>query len=104
MGKRVKLFIISAYLPCTSYDNTDYEILLAALEHMIANRPKGSIALVGSDVNAALGNSLSTGPECTHKALGPYGNPRTNDRGRILHKFLHDNQLCAASTFYNKKG
>ena len=104
LNKRIKLFIISAYLPCSAYDTTDYELALAALEQIIQSRPKGSIPLIYSDTNASIGINTSGEPTPIQKIIGLNGKPHTNKQGSFLKEFLLDNNICAASTYLRQKG
>jgi hypothetical protein len=84
-NKIVKLFAITAYLPCSTYSDNDYELTLQELARIIRLCPLDAIPNIGGDLNASIGtadpqeeddnNHHQTGP------IGPHGNPHHNAHG-----------------------
>ena len=51
----LKIFVISAHLPHTGYDDDDYDACLEELTHMIDSCTNDVIPMIGADLNACIG-------------------------------------------------
>jgi hypothetical protein len=100
-GKTCKYFVISTYLPCTLYSDDQYELVLEQLEEVLKKCPKDATPVIGIDANAEIGITDGT-EDSRYNISGPYGNPRTNTRGRIFTDFLRKHKLCSPATWFEK--
>ena len=53
--KTIKLFVISTYLPCSTYSDNDFDETLEQLKNIINKYPKDTIPIIGGDFNASIG-------------------------------------------------
>jgi hypothetical protein len=53
-NKIVKLFAITAYLPCSTYSDDDYKFTLQELAKIIKLCPPDAIPIIGGDFNASI--------------------------------------------------
>ena len=105
-SRKIKVFLISAYLPHSGYSDADYTLCTDKLTEMITKRPKDTIAIVGMDANARAGTrrTLQEDDFLEAKLLGPFGNPDINKRGRMLYRdVMVTNQLCSPTSFKEKR-
>eukprot|EP00980_Cylindrotheca_fusiformis_P021013 scaffold8028_cov81-Cylindrotheca_fusiformis.AAC.1 len=97
--KEMKIFLISTYLPCSSFSDEDFEETLNQLQFLIDKCPTDAILIIGGDFNASIG---VTRKEEGYKSTGPYGNPHRNQRGETVKNFLDMNALTSVATFFEK--
>ena len=107
--KIIKLFVISTYLPCSTYDDNEFDETLEQLQNIINQCPKDAIPIIGGDFNASIGvndinniNDNDINDNDINGTTGTFGNPYRNDRGETLRTFLIMNNLCSTSTFFKK--
>ena len=96
-----KIFVVSAYLPCSSYSDDCYDQILTQLEEVIQRKPKDAFLILGGDFNASIGNGEKTAKPYT--TIGPYGNQRQNSRGETLLSFLEMHKLTTCASYYKKR-
>ena len=106
-NKIIKLFVITAYLPCSTYSDDDYELTLQKLDEIIKLCPPDAIPIIGGDFNASIGTAdpQEEDDDNNHhllRPIGPFGNPHRNARGEILRHFLQQQGLCSVATFFQK--
>ena len=53
--KTIKLFVISTYLPCSTYSDSDFDETLEQLQNIINKCPKDAIPIIGGDFNVSIG-------------------------------------------------
>ena len=107
--KHKKIRLITSYHPPSNYKD---EKTLKYNEQVISitdNVPKTNIIIIGSDLNATIGNRCSNlnepNPEeriVETSLLGPHGNPSRNKKDEELLNMLKQIQYRAISTFNGK--
>ena len=50
----IKLFVTSAYLPCSTYSDIDFDETLEKLHNIINKCPKDAIPIIGGDFNTSI--------------------------------------------------
>jgi hypothetical protein len=64
------------------------------------------VMVEGTDANASLGirslHAMTENDDDRDSVVGPYGIPLVNPAGKALHQLLGMNQLCAATTYFQK--
>jgi hypothetical protein len=53
-NKTTKLFVVSTYLPCSSYRNDEYKATLAELDRIMGKCPTDAIPIIGGNFNASI--------------------------------------------------
>jgi exonuclease III len=101
-SKITKLFVISAYLPCSSYKNDEYENTLEELDKLMRQCPADATPVIGGDFNASIGTANAT-ENLFNSPVGRHGNPHRNDSGEKLRDFMNLHGLCSIATFFEKR-
>jgi exonuclease III len=105
----VKLFVISAYLPCTKNSDPNDEEFISCVEDlkkMVAVECKNGIKpVIGGDFNSILGTRMHYDDTPDIKRhLGPNGINEKNRRGDLLFsEILEPLDLCNPASFFIKK-
>jgi hypothetical protein len=102
-NKTVKLFAISAYLPCSSYNKDEYEVTLAELDKVIKKCPEDATPIIGGDFNASIGTADADDEDLSDTVVGRHGNPHRNESGDKLRDFMTRHGLCSIATFFKKR-
>jgi hypothetical protein len=55
-----KLFVISTYLPCSSYTNNEYEATLEELDKIMRKCPADTTPIIGGNFNASMATVTGT--------------------------------------------
>ena len=79
--KKIKLFVISTYIPCSDkkYSDEDFNETLDELQTIIERCPKGAILVIGGDFNSEIGTNNKDDNE-KYEVTGIFGNTRQNNR------------------------
>ena len=109
LGEKVKTAICSACHP-TGVTAQDQTLFMDNLTSLYESFNDNVFVMSGNDVNASLGNSNSiharrdgSAGSYDTQVTGPFGNPRTNDKGIELTNLLFNKNLAAATTFFKQK-
>jgi hypothetical protein len=97
-----KIFFITAYLPCSSYLDEEYENSLRHLKEVLRRCPRDAIPIIGCDMNASIGVADPT-EDLHNSPIGMHGNTHTNNRGSTMKDFLRQLDLCSVATFFQKR-
>ena len=76
----LKIFVISAHLPHTGYDNDDYDACLEELIHMIDSCTNDVIPMIGADLNARIGTRNDHHIQNIKSYIGNCGESPGNDK------------------------
>ena len=101
-GKIIPFFIITVYMPCSSYEETQYEKSMQQLADLIQLCPKDTTLVIGGDLNASLDTDKKS-PRHDIQTIGPYGHTHCNAHGNIVRDFLQLHQFRVCTTFFPKK-
>jgi len=104
-GKLVKLVLASGYAPSfLSHQKSDaaLESYYREADRLVQDVAADEILVWGADTNASLGHSARAGA-AEGRVTGSFGNPHRNHAGAQLRRFCASNDLCAASTFFQKR-
>ena len=72
LGKTIKFFVISTYIPCSDkkYSDEDFDETLDELQVLIKRCPRDAILVIGGDFNSEIG----TGKNDEDGVTGIFGN------------------------------
>jgi hypothetical protein len=101
-NKTTKLFVISTYLPCSSYRNNEYKATLAELDRIMGKCPTDAIPIIGGDFNASIGTA-NADKELYDSPVGCHGNSHQNDNSDKLRDFLYRHKLCSITMFFKTR-
>jgi hypothetical protein len=104
-GKTVTLFLVSAYAPEGAAAPAVREEYWSCLQECLDERKEGDVLVLGTDGNASCGRrSKHNDPFAPGRdqVRGPFGAPYENAAGKEQCSFLSLNQLCLASTYFQK--
>ena len=105
-GKDIGVFLVSAYAPIGTADESLWENFFITLSACFARRKRGDILVVGSDTNSSMGYG-STRDDFNEgrcrSTLGQFGLAHINDSGRRFSSFLAVNNMLALTTCFKKK-
>ncbi len=126
--KRVKctnhsLVLIPYYAPHSGYFEEEIEKTTQEFSEFLSKTPaKNSTIIVGADINASIGTRSTNAPQERRESneeekefefqddtilelIGPHGNPHRNENGERILNLMREQNLRAASTFFdsNKK-
>ena len=108
--KHQKIMLITSYHPPSNYKDEETLKYNQQVISFIDNVPKTNIMIIGSDLNASIGNRHSNlnEPDPEEKTielslLGPHRNPTRNKKGEEILNMLKQIQYRAISTFFDSK-
>ena len=103
-GKKIKLYIISTYLPCTQYSEEEYDDTIQQLQTMIDQRPKNTIVVIGGNMNPSI--KITTKEEKLFEehdgVTGRYSKDIRNHQGERLRTFLGINKFLSTAILFEK--
>jgi hypothetical protein len=80
-NKTTKLFVISAYVPCSSYKNDKYEATLTELDRIMWTKcPADATPIIGGDFNTSISTANAT-KDFFNSPVSSHGNSHRNDSG-----------------------
>jgi hypothetical protein len=97
-----KLFVISAYLPCSTYKNDEYKTTLVELDKILQKFPADATPVIGGNFNASIGTANTT-KYLFNSPVGRNGNPHRNNSGNKLRDFMKLHGMCSIATFFEKQ-
>ena len=95
-GRDLYLFLVSAYAPLGTADNTLWEDFFQNFDDCIGHKKTNDILIVGCDTNSSMGSSME------NSSIGLFGVSHINDSGRRFASYLSINQLVAATTCFRE--
>ena len=95
-GRDLYLFLVSAYAPVGTADNTLWEDFFQNLDDCIGHKKTNDILIIGCDTNSSMGSSIE------NSSIGLFGVSHINDSGRRFASYLSINHLVAATTCFRK--
>ena len=95
-GKPFDLNVIQVYMPTTSHEEEEIDVVYEDIENLLAQTKTNEISIILGDMNAKVGR----GKEGTE--VGPWGLGIRNERGHRLVQFCRENSLCIANTYFEK--
>jgi endonuclease/exonuclease/phosphatase family metal-dependent hydrolase len=101
-NKTTKLFVISAYLPCSSYINDEYKATLAELDRTMGKCPADAIPIFVGNFNASIGTA-NAHEDLFNSPFGRHGNSHRSGNGNKLRDFMYHNKLCSIAMFFKKQ-
>ena len=105
LRKPIKFLIASGYAPHSGRPQEEKDDFADNLQQCFDACGKDEIPVIALDTNASLGvrSKLDTDGVGKDKVRGRFGEQHENSAGRDLHALLGVNELCAASTFFQKR-
>jgi hypothetical protein len=103
-GKRLGLFMISAYAPSSDASANDQLLFENVLSSAISRRNLGDILVICADATSSLGRSAPKRNDVDiYTTIGPYGINHINLSGSRLRSFLEIHNLASLSSFFKKR-
>ena len=99
----VGIFLVSAYAPIGSADQSHWDDFMDKLDTCIARRLKGDIVVIGADTNSNMGVSNRRNTSNPMNSLGNCGLRHVNNAGLRFNTYLETNNMVALTTCFQKR-